>query len=62
MSLSIDGVTFEGSRFASCEEHGPRIGRIFLDALGDALRRNAARSNFAPGDAEWSETFGDRES
>lgn len=57
--LRIDGVAFDGPGFAVCEEHAPRIGRIALDAIDSAVRRDAARKNFAPGDAEWTETFGD---
>lgn len=59
MVLRIDGVAFEGPAFAVCEEHAPRIARIALEAIDGAVRRHAARTNFAPGDAEWTETFGD---
>lgn len=57
MSLRVDGVEFEGPAFAACNEHAPRIARIALDAADDALRRHGARTNFAPGDAEWTATF-----
>jgi hypothetical protein len=59
MSLTIDGVPFEKRSFAVCAEHAPRIARLVLDQTNEALRRHAARTNLAPGDAEWSEYFGD---
>ena len=58
MVVRIDGVAFDGPAFAHCEEHAPRIARIALDAIDEAVRRHAARTNFAPGDAEWKDTFG----
>lgn len=57
MVLRIDGVAFDGPAFAVCAEHAPRAARIWLDAIDGALRRHAARTNVAPGDAEWTETF-----
>lgn len=59
MVLWIDGLAFDGPAFATCEQHAPRIARIALDAIDDALRRDAARRNLAPGDAEWTEATGD---
>lgn len=61
MVLQLDGVVLAGPAFAACEEHAPRIAGIALDAIDNALRRHAARMNFAPGDAEWNETFGDED-
>ena len=45
--------------FRGCETHTSLAARAFLDAIDDALHRHGARTNFAPGDAEWTETFGD---
>lgn len=59
MTLRIDGVAFGGRTFSTCEEHAPRIADIALGAIDKAMRRDAARTNFAPGDAEWTETFHD---
>lgn len=57
MTLRIDGVAFGGVAIAVCEEHAPALARIALAAIDDAVRRHAARTNFAPGDAEWTDTF-----
>jgi hypothetical protein len=59
MVLRIEAVAFNGTAFAVCEGHAPRIARIALDAADDALRHHAARTNFAPGDAEWTDALGD---
>jgi hypothetical protein len=32
--------------------------QLVLDAIDEAMRRHAARTNLAPGDAEWNEYLG----
>jgi hypothetical protein len=57
LELRVDGSLWRGDEFATCETHAPRIAALALEAIDEALRRHAARTNFAPGDAEWDETF-----
>lgn len=60
MVVRIEGTTFEGDAFAVCKEHAPRMAKIALEAIDEALRRDAARRNYAPGDPEWNDLVGDR--
>jgi hypothetical protein len=57
MTLTVGGEPIAGRTFRVCREHAPKLGRIGLDGVRAALRRRAARQNFAPGDAEWNEEF-----
>lgn len=59
MSMRIGGVAFDRDTFHVCGEHAPEVARIVHGAIDDGLRRHAARTNLAPGDAEWSEYFDD---
>jgi hypothetical protein len=57
MTLTIDGIGFQGESFRVCVEHAPLVARELDAALTGARQRHDARVNFAPGDAEWERTF-----
>lgn len=57
MTLTIDGIGFQGESFRVCVEHAPLVAEKLDDALTGARQRRDARTNFAPGDAEWDRTF-----
>lgn len=57
MTLTIEGIGFQGESFRVCVEHAPLVARELDAALTGARQRHDARADFAPGDAEWERTF-----
>jgi hypothetical protein len=60
MELKIRESRSQMPRSNVCAEHRPAFAESLpRPVVSDALRRDAARRNLAPSDAEWNEYFGD---
>ena len=59
LRVAVSGEPEVGDEFRVCEVHRPELARQLSDAIRQALRKGAARENFAPGEPEWARLIAD---